>query len=278
MKKNKLFIILTIILAVLFFITAAVCNQCSVTPSEQTKIDVVDETDTDDTSSGTTEGETTTDTTSTTASGEIATPTIKLEIILGPEYSSADDVCYYRIKAIVAGSPEPVITFSKDDSFGAWGKYIAQINLHHGETYTLTAKAENDAGSVSASIDLEWSCTQGETQDSINTDLIDNITKPSFDITINQNPVLTKSFVDPSANLNVGQIFYVRMEGYDPDGDDVIFYIVYATTQFELLEQSTPTSYKLKTLKAGTFTINTGMKDENGSYSNKIPLTIVVSN
>ncbi len=56
-------------------------------------------------------------------------PTITLEVYEGATYSSADGVCYYRIKANVTGTPAPDIEFSKDDSNGAWGQDIVQINL-----------------------------------------------------------------------------------------------------------------------------------------------------
>ena len=32
-----------------------------------------------------------------------------------------DDICYYRVKAIVTGKPSPTVKFSKDDSGGVFG-------------------------------------------------------------------------------------------------------------------------------------------------------------
>ncbi len=70
---------------------------------------------------------------------------------------------------------------------GAWGKSIVQVNIHGGETYTLTATAENSAGSASDSMDLEWGCsqssttqdtTQDSTDDLFDVDLITIETKP----------------------------------------------------------------------------------------------------
>jgi hypothetical protein len=43
MKKNKLFIILIITIATLVFSTAQICNQCGITPSQETKEDVAGE-------------------------------------------------------------------------------------------------------------------------------------------------------------------------------------------------------------------------------------------
>ncbi|MCL4416678.1 MAG: hypothetical protein M1365_08300 [Actinobacteria bacterium] len=86
-------------------------------------------------------------------------PTIKLEIYEGPTYSAGDDICYYRIKAIVTGDPAPIVTFSKDDSGGAWGRLKTQINLtRNSPTYTLTAKAKNSTGQATDSISLSWGC------------------------------------------------------------------------------------------------------------------------
>ena len=84
-------------------------------------------------------------------------PTIALEIYEGP--TPADSLCYYRVKATVTGTPAPAVTWSKDDSHGAWGTKKAQVNLRSpGETYTLTATATNSVGSATASISLNWGC------------------------------------------------------------------------------------------------------------------------
>ena len=45
-------------------------------------------------------------------------PTITLEIYQGSTYSTEDDLCYYRVEAIVTGTPTPDVEFSKDDSNG----------------------------------------------------------------------------------------------------------------------------------------------------------------
>lgn len=85
-------------------------------------------------------------------------PTIKLKIIAGPTFSEADNVCYYRVKAEVTGDPDPEITFSKDDSGGAWGSDTVQINLKDGASYTLKATATNSEDSATVSISLPWGC------------------------------------------------------------------------------------------------------------------------
>ncbi len=83
-------------------------------------------------------------------------PSIELKVIEGPSYGQGGQVCYYRIYAKVDGDPLPDLRFSKDDSNGAWGTDIAQVNLGPGQSYMLEATAENDIGIASDSILLEW--------------------------------------------------------------------------------------------------------------------------
>lgn len=91
-------------------------------------------------------------------------PTIALEIYEGP--TPADGLCFYRVKATVTGSPSPAVTWSRDDSGGAWGSRKAQVNLGGpAETYTLTATATNSKGTATASITLDWGCTAPEPEE-----------------------------------------------------------------------------------------------------------------
>ncbi len=83
-------------------------------------------------------------------------PTLKLVVYEGPVIVD-DDLCYYRIEAVVTGNPSPVIKFSKDDSNGAWGKNKAQVNLKNGESYNLIVTAVNSVGEVVEHIVLTWS-------------------------------------------------------------------------------------------------------------------------
>lgn len=90
-------------------------------------------------------------------------PIIKLEIYEGPTYSAGDDICYYRVIAIVSGYPAPVVSFSKDDSSGVWGPLKTQVNLTRDKpNYTLTATAENSAGQATNSVNLSWGCEQAK--------------------------------------------------------------------------------------------------------------------
>ena len=180
MRKNKLYIWIALLTAVIFFSVSAICNQCGVTPTaEETKISVEEESKetgteeetTEETKEETTEEETTEETkeetteetaeetTAETTATENEAPTIKLEIYEGPTYSATDDICYYRVKATVTGKPSPQVEFSKDDSGGAWGSKKVQINLTRDHpNYTLTATAKNSEGEDSDSIDLSWGC------------------------------------------------------------------------------------------------------------------------
>jgi flagellar basal body-associated protein FliL len=92
-----------------------------------------------------------------TAESTIVKPTISLAIIEGPIYSSADDVCFYRVRATVTGIHDPVV-WSKNDT-ASYGPYVAQVNLTRANpTYTLTGTVTNSAGSASESIPLSWGC------------------------------------------------------------------------------------------------------------------------
>ena len=108
-----------------------------------------------------TEAMSTTITSATEETAASGVPTINLEIFEGPTYSAGDDVCYYRVKAIVTGDPAPTVSFSKDDSGGVWGPLKTQINLKRNTpSYTLTVKATNSAGQAMNSITLSWGCGQ----------------------------------------------------------------------------------------------------------------------
>ena len=154
MSKIKLFFILPALVLILVFSVAVVCGQCGSQVSDEDKIDVDREAhtspETEETGQAEEENE----------ENRQGVPTIYLEIIMGPEYAAAGDVCFYRVKAAVSGDPEPAIEWSRDDSNGAWGKDIAQVNLKRGQTYTLTAKATNSVGAAEDSITLEWQCEQ----------------------------------------------------------------------------------------------------------------------
>jgi hypothetical protein len=151
-KKKSLYIILTLVISVIIFTTAAICTQCGA------NIDKaigglgsnVDEEPPAEEPPGEEPPE-----------GESEAPTIELTIHEGPLYEEDGGICYYRIKATVTGNPEPVIEFSEDFSDGTLGDDIAQVNLYDpGETYTLTATATNTIETAEYSIDITWGCEE----------------------------------------------------------------------------------------------------------------------
>ncbi len=162
MRKNKLYFFLSILTIIFLFSFAALCTQYG-TATEEEKIGVEEEAAAEEAAA--TEEEVTEEEEEEAVVEEKEAPTIELEIYEGPTYSASDNVCYYRIKAIVTGKPGPTVEFSKDDSDGAWGSKKAQINLDDpDETYTLTATATNSEGSDSDSIELSWGCPEPITE------------------------------------------------------------------------------------------------------------------
>jgi len=119
--------------------------------------------ETEESTEETTAEETSAETEESTEETEVA-PTIALEIYMGPIYSPADGVCYYRVQANITGTPAPRVEWSRSDSGAAWGPNRVQINLHSPmETYTLSATATNSAGSQTARITLSWGCNRPPT-------------------------------------------------------------------------------------------------------------------
>jgi hypothetical protein len=182
MKKNKIYIFAALLTAVLIFSTAALCNKCNLlTPAstntdtgisnqttsgenEKTKEELIKEEEESikeadaKAKQEAIESEQQAAESQQTAGSNVNAPTIRLSIYEGPTYSEAGDICLYRVEAIVTGSPTPTITFSRDDSSGAWGSGKVQVNIQRSQSYTLTATAANSAGTASASINLSWGC------------------------------------------------------------------------------------------------------------------------
>ena len=126
-------------------------------------------------------------------------PSVNLVIYEGPTYSAANDVCFYRIKAVVTGNPAPVIIFNKDDSNGAFGQDKAQINIARGQTFTLIAKVKNSAGEASASIALAWGC--GEE---------------------NSPPDVSELFIR-GVTHQINSLYTIYVNASDPDGDELSY-------------------------------------------------------
>ena len=161
MNKDKVSLLIILLAVVIFFSSAALCNQCAITPSttsekigETTAKEATSVTETS--AKETTAKETAASVTEATEPEVQETPTISLAISEGP-IPAGNDVCYYRVLATVTGKPAPTISFSKDDSNGAWGNNKVQINIAKSSpSYTLTATAKNSAGTATASITLDY--------------------------------------------------------------------------------------------------------------------------
>jgi len=183
MRKNKSYIFLAVLTIIFLFGTAAICSQCSQNGEPP----------------GTEPVETPPDGEPTEEEPPSA-PTIKLSIQAGyPKYLEEGDICYYRIKADVTGSPTPDVVFSQDDSGGSWGDYIAQVNVASiDEVIVLTATAINTEGSDDASIELGWGCNGEE----------------------NRDPEITEIVLSDESVYN-NEEYDVSVEVTDPDEDDL---------------------------------------------------------
>ncbi len=85
-------------------------------------------------------------------------PTVKLEVYDGPDYSESDDMCYYRVEAIVSGNPEPEVEFKTDDNVNPLGSDKVEVGVDVGDSYTLEVTVTNLAGTATASITLLGEC------------------------------------------------------------------------------------------------------------------------
>ena len=210
MKKNKFYILLAILALIFLFSFSALCNQSSATNKEKVAVNTSEESskasesnkeEKQDSNTNSENKEDNSDNQDNSQeeeeeeNSEAEAPTIDLEIYEGPVYSAGDDVCYYRIKANVTGKPSPSITFSKDDSSGAWGSKKVQINLNDpSDSYTLTATATNSEGSASDSITLSWGC--------------------------NRLPIIASITVDGDP-VYISETHHVTVNASDPDGDNL---------------------------------------------------------
>jgi len=207
------------------------------TTTEETEEPTTEET----TEESTTTEETTEETEETTEA--LSAPTISLEIYVGPEYSSADNVCYYRVKANVTGNPTPTIAFNKDDSLGAWGNNKAQVNLNSpSDTFELEATATNSQGTATDSITLSWGCGVE-----------------------NQDPEIAEITIMGTKYIN--RTYGVGVSASDPDGDSLTYnWSVTGGTIDNIHAQNinwtTPSTY-------GNYTISVTVSDGKGGEDSK---------
>ena len=122
MKRNKVYLLISIMILICLMGTSALCNQFSVGEGNEA-------------------------------------PTLKLMISDGPSFSEGDQLCYYEVEAITTGIPEPDIEFILDDNVSLLSSKKVKIALEdRSSSYTLEATAANAEGKVSASINLSWGC------------------------------------------------------------------------------------------------------------------------
>ncbi len=275
MKKNKLSIIFAILTCISIFSVAAIADQCGcrLVPVEE-KIDTQEtgeaieeeatqeeekgetkeeqeedaaeeekETDQETEEEATSEESTAEEEEETQQQIQAEAPTITLEIYEGPTYSSSDDVCYYRIKAIVSGTPAPTVEFSKDDSNGAWGTKKVQININDpSDTYTLTATATNSEGTATDSINLSWGC----------------------DIP-NSPPVISEIIF--MGNHYIGLEYTFSAAASDPDGDSLSYY--WSVSGGSIANPNTNPVKWTMPATAGNYDITVTVDDGNGGQSEK---------
>jgi len=275
MKKNKLYIIFIILTCVSVFSVAAIADQCGcraliTEESEDTEEadDAGDEKEEppeegpeeEEPPEGEEPGEPPEEETppeeeppeEESDEGEPAeVPTLTLEIYEGPIYSSSDNVCYYRIKAVVSGKPAPTVEFSKDDSNGAWGNKKAQINLNDpSDTYTITGTATNSAGSDTDSINLSWGC----------------------DIP-NNPPVI--SDITFTGNHYIGLEYTFSASASDLDGDVLTYY--WTVEGGNLANPNTNPVKWTMPANAGDYDITVTIDDGNGGEDEKTETVEVIS-
>ena len=209
MKKNKLFIFISIITAILISGLAATCNFCG-TPITVGEEETEEQKTAQQASSQTHQ-------TAQQVQGEPAAPTIELNISEGPSYSEADDVCFWRIEATVTGNPAPKITWSKDDSGGTLGDNIAQVNLTRDDPrYTLVGTAKNSVDTATDDIVLTWGCDGEEGDGGESGDESED----------NNCPVINDMafvFAGYDGTLPCGSRFYFVCKAEDADGDELTY-------------------------------------------------------
>jgi len=284
MKKSKLFIFISILTIVFLFGTAALIDRCSIfsgsgvdeenikeveeesiekeTESEEEAAEETPEEETrEEENKKDTDGEETSDKNKEETEEKeepedeepqevLQVPTIDLLIYEGPTYSEDDDVCYFRIEAVVTGNPVPSVSFSKDDSGGSWGPLKTQINLNSPtDLYTLTATATNSEGTATDSLLLSWGCSP-VTRDANNDPIV-------YDINI----VGGTPLYWPESKYGIYAV------ASDPDGDNLTYEWSVSGGSTEDTNNN-PAAWNTPDT-GGTYTITVTINDGNGGIANK---------
>ena len=172
-------------------------------------------------------------------------PTITLEVYEGPVYVEKDKTCYYRIRAVITGKPEPEISWSRDDSGGNLGKDKAQIILKDvNEKYTLEATAKNSEGTARDNIEIKWGCEKPPT---------------------NRPPEIKEIVI--MEDFYTGMKYPVYVIATDPDGDELSYRW---TVSGGTAEKSTSNPMFWTTpSSAGTYEIKVTVDDGNNGVATK---------
>ena len=160
MKNNKLYLIFSILIIIFIFGAAATCNQCGILSAPviittaETEITASGENNITETESDTTHAQEKTEQGTANEGGADKKPIVSIERIYGP--AQEGDLCVQRYKANITGSPKPDIKWNHDDSKGAFGRDVAQVNLKSGEEFDLKATVTNTAGSDTEAIHVKY--------------------------------------------------------------------------------------------------------------------------
>ena len=211
-------------------------------------------------------------------------PEISLELV--EEQLQENGSSRFEVEALVAGNPLPEVTFSRDDSGGEAGANRVWILLERGERYTLTAEAENAAGSAAAQIELE---ADGDLQESSEQDDAGSEESPEqgeaaaskesqkqsgtagskgssqSGATQNFLPIITAIKFN-SKQFAAGKTYKATAEAGDPDGDPLTYRWsgdgTFSSTK------SNPTNWTAPN-KAGKYKIKVTIKDGRGGVATR---------
>lgn len=241
-KRKKINIFIIAFLSVVLFATGAVCTNCGSDQAENEKIGVETDQQAKDDEVG--QEETIED------EQEEETPSVELSIYEGPLYSEPDDICFYRIEAVLEGFNDPVkIDFSKDDSNGAWGENKVQVNLERGQKYTLTATVTDGEHTDEATIELEWECD-------------DNT--PQGEILVNSPPIIEAIILPPGA-LIVNSTVDIAAVVIDPENDEINYR--WSVGAGSLSDESSPVAKWNLPGSPGNYVLSLEVEDSNGNIS-----------
>ena len=211
MKNKPLFVAVIIIIFIFVFSLAVTCNMCG-TPVEVKSADKTEEKEEDKTTDETKQRSQQSQQTNQQIQGEAEAPTIELKIYMDATYKEESDTCFYRVEAVTTGNPPPDIIWSKDDSNGAWGDNIAQVNLTRDDPeYTLTGTAKNSVDTAVDDITLAWGCDGEEAVEEPEN------SPPEVSVIY----VVTIPSGDPPPSYFTDVTYGVYVYAEDPDGDPI---------------------------------------------------------